>query len=483
MQRLISKYVVAAHLALLAVAPLFLFPYCGEGWTSAVLGWMSLMGLVWIIVGPSRWREERLHDARWRVAHGMMADPLFWIFVVLAVFAGLRWQNGGIAMAYDAETYRWFLHPSRVPIFPGVAEGHGLVEFWAVIATGVVVMGCRHALGRAARASFLVYASMFSGLAGIAAAVAAYFGQSVALEATKVLFRTPSFVGSVFGFYLLGGIVALVAVFEFKWTNLIFLFIIALGGTAAGLFFFAPVPVVVLFLVGFFLTLIVSLTWARRTMSTSDSFKCFVVLVSSILLAAVIVMGLSPEGMLESRLAVFEDWNVFPENFWDVRSRLSHIAAKVWREHPWLGSGLGSFPLDMRFNLKTADWATLDRAQTAVTSGWWTLIAERGIVGACAIAVPLAMMLVTYFRRFVGLFLSGEGFFFLPGCWLGLLAPCLAVAETFVDVSFLRPESLMMFGAFLAIAANSFPLFTKKKRARAQDTVIQTDTTQEESHG
>ncbi|MBR1921794.1 MAG: hypothetical protein IJ829_07335, partial [Kiritimatiellae bacterium] len=106
MQKTISKYGLAAHLALLAVAPLFLFPFCGSVWTARTLLWLSLSAAVWTFVAPSCRKDEMPHDARARVASSIFVDPLFWFSVVLVLFAVVRWLNVGVAMVYDAEAKR-----------------------------------------------------------------------------------------------------------------------------------------------------------------------------------------------------------------------------------------------------------------------------------------------------------------------------------------------------------------------------------------
>lgn len=81
MQTLITKYGLAAHLALLTVAPLFLFPFCGEGTITVVMLWLSGLAFIWILMEPSVLAGEVLHDARNRVSANMFRDPL----------SGFRW--------------------------------------------------------------------------------------------------------------------------------------------------------------------------------------------------------------------------------------------------------------------------------------------------------------------------------------------------------------------------------------------------------
>ena len=90
MQKAIAKYGLAAHLALLSVAPLLLFPFCTAPDIATVVLWFSLVGAWWIVLEPSLRGGEMLHDARRRVWRSIARDPLFWVLVVFAALAGIR---------------------------------------------------------------------------------------------------------------------------------------------------------------------------------------------------------------------------------------------------------------------------------------------------------------------------------------------------------------------------------------------------------
>ena len=100
MQKLIAKYGLAAHLALLAVAPLFLFPFVGRATVSAVVLWLSLQALIWLLLAPSVLQGERLRHARQRVLTATFHDPLFWALVVIVCVAAVRAINSGIGITF-----------------------------------------------------------------------------------------------------------------------------------------------------------------------------------------------------------------------------------------------------------------------------------------------------------------------------------------------------------------------------------------------
>ena len=460
MQKLVSRYGTAAHLALLAVAPLFLYPFCASEWTATVLVWLSSLAALWVFVEPSRRNNEMLHDARTRVMSGVVRDPLFWILLVVVLLAAVRWVNGGIGLAYDAEKSVWYMRTAGAGFLPGCVDGHGKLQFAAALAFLVVVTGCRHALGKTARMSFLFTASSLAGLAAIVAAVAFQLGHAGAAKAAACAVTDPSYYGTAFGLHLLGGVAALVGAFECRWNKYMILFALAIGGNAAGLYFFSPSYVSAVFLAAALVLLLASCVYAAIVLGVAVPMKCLATVVIASLIPVLCAMGLATDEFNAMRLSPFAgDGSFFPAGFAEMRETLCGIAAKVWRERPWLGSGLGSFPIDIRFVATEADWSVLKPSQTAVLHGWWHLVAERGIVGAMSFALVAGTMLFTFARRFAGSFGRTS---FLPGCILGPVAAAVLATVAFADVSFLRPEVLVAAGAFFAVAANSFPPLVKK---------------------
>ena len=455
MQKFLSKYALAAHLALLAVAPLFLFPFVGDDAIATVLLWLAPLTLVWVLMEPSRRADEMLHDARQRVAAAIAVDPLFWFLLAVAILAGLRWANDGIKMAYDAETFRWFLKEPAIVFLPGCLSGRGALPFAATLSILVLVTGCRHALGKSARVAFLFAATSFAGCAALVAVAGCALGHAGCLRAAACAWTDASFAGTAFALHFLGGLVGLVGAYERKWGSAIFFYSLGVGGTAAGLYFFAPVPVIGVFLAAGILLLaasLVSVGWGKgRTLA----FKCLASLMLASLVPVLCAFGFAPAGLNEERLAPFlGDGTLFPGGFEAMRNLLSSIAAKVFWEHPWIGTGLGSFPLDIKFGATAADWPLLTQGQASALNGWWQLVAERGIVGALFFAVALGFLGWTFVRRLVACF--GKSFF-VPVCLLGPVAAAAVAVETFFDVSFLRADVLMALAAFIALAGAALP--------------------------
>lgn len=459
MQQFLAKYGLAAHLALLAIAPLFLFPFCADAAIATTLLWLTLLALTWCFLAPSVRRGERLHMARARVRATVVRDPLFWVSLALVAFAGGRALNDGVRMAYDAEKAAWSLAATAFPYYPGCTEGAGFLPFAAALALVAVFVATRHALGRSARLAFLLMAAAGAGLAAVVLLVAAHFGQAACVRLTAFPNANASFVGVAFGLHLLGGIAALLAAFERKWTSATLLAPLSVGGTALGAFAFAPPAFAALAAVAGLAVFGLSFVFALKNLRRQAEFRLLVVFSLSLAIGGLLVAFLMPEAALSARIDAFARRAFVPDGFLALRRTLSDLALRAWKAAPWIGTGLGSFGLDIRFHALAADWAVIPRGQAAVPNGGWLLLAERGIVGAALFALPLGFLVFTYVRRLVawakGVCLPH------PACLLAPLVLVLLGLDALVDCSFLRADVLLVACAELAVAAKSFPTLEK----------------------
>lgn len=454
-QKLIAKYGLAAHLALTAVAPLFLFPFFDAGQVARVLLWLSLAAALWTLLEPSVHVDESLHGARRRVARVIVRDPLFWLFIVVTFVAGIRALNGGVSLAYDAETAKWALSPASLPYFPCSVDEAGFLPFAAAVSASVLIVSCRHSLGRSARMAFLLFASVLAGVAAVVAVSLLPAGnEQVQIAASGEGFGH-SFVGSAFGLHLLGGTVAAAAVFERDWKRMMPFVAFSVGGTAAGLFVFAPSFTVVAFACAELLLLILVFVFACFRFKSAGEFKLLVVIGLSFVLGYVAVVSLVPNAQLAREAAPFTALSFFTDEFMKLRAVLSGIALKTWLSHLWIGTGIGSYVLDFRFNASPEDWLVAPRGALAASNGWLNLLAERGVLGAALIGLPVGFLCFSFGKRLMRWIpLGGLPH---PACWLPLLAGLVLAVTGLFDCSFLRADVLAVCGAFFAIAQHSFP--------------------------
>ena len=454
MQKLIAKYGAAAHLALLAAAPLFLFPFFRADVIATALLWLSLPAAVWTFMEPSVLDGEMLHNARERVIRAMTADPLFWACLVLVAFAGIRALNSGIGLSYDAEKTVWFVSSARFPLFPGSVGFGGYLPFSAAVAATVLIQGCRHSLGRSARMGFLFLSSMLAGLAAAVVISLAACGNAVALAALRTKTMSSSFVGLAFSLQLLGGVTALVAAFERKWRMAMPLFAFAIGGTAAGAFAFSPALISFAGGCASVILLVYSFAFACRKLRGSSEFKYLVFCGISLTLGGLLIAAFVPEKTLAERIAPYMSFVAFPDRFWELRELMDGIALKTWLANLWIGTGIGSFPLDFRFAAKPEAWELVQGGVVAVPNGWLALLVERGLVGAVTLALPIAFLLFSYGVRLVeGVRVRAMPH---PACLLTPLALAVVGVVGVYDCSVLRADALLAGMPLLAVSANSF---------------------------
>jgi len=454
-QKIVSKYGLAAHLAFLTVAPLVLLPFRGADATATALLWLSAFGLAWILMEPSRRQGELSSDAKLRVTKAVLRDPLFWFSMLLVVYTGVMTLNTGIGIAYDAEQLQWFVKGPFVTCAPGCVERDGYFLFSVVVALSVVFQGLRHSVGRAARAAFVLVSSVGSASASCVLLVMSTYGVSGVLSLMPVSSLSATYFGTVFGLQLLCGLVALAKAIENEWMRAEPIAALAVVGNAVGLVLFAPLHTVAVFVIAYGILASVALFLLRNRCSRYASFRFFLVFLLSIVASGLCLFVMVDMAAVAAKIAAIKSVAVFPDGFFATREALSTIALASWKENLWLGTGLGSFPYDIRFMAAASDWAVISPTQKTALSGWWQLLVEHGVIGCALLAVTVGMLLFTYFS---GLVRSWTRVRFSTEHLVGPLSLLSLVAISFVDCSFWRPEVLMLAGALFALSDGAFPV-------------------------
>lgn len=445
MQKLITKYGLAAHLALLAVAPLFLSPI-------PVL-WISALVAFWIVMEPSRVGNEMLHGARSRVYRAIIHDPLFWVLLALVLVSGVRALNGGVATVYDAELGSWTVAAPHWPILPGTVAGDSaLMHFAMSVVILVLITGCRHALGRSARFACALTCGGIVGVLLLAKIVVSGGNYSELRSLAVCAFEAPIYIGFAYGVLWLLALTSLVAVFERRWWGALPVQCFGLVGSLYAVFVYAPSYLSAMFFGVGLLVVLYGFVYLRFAVGKMADFKYLVVVGTSSVFAGMFAMVvLSPE-LLEAKIAPFVSHEFFTQSFFDTRNALSRLSLAIWKEHPWLGTGLDSFAIDLNFNATEADWRVISPLQTAPLNGFWLLLVERGVIGAFFVCVPVVMLAITYIQRLVSSIRS------LPHP-LAVLAPILLminVAAMLVDCTALSPAVLVLTFMTFTLSANSF---------------------------
>jgi hypothetical protein len=439
-QKFLSKYALAAHLALLAVAPLLLFPFFGPSETAVVLIWMSLMTAFWLFLEPSRRVNEYLYNARRRVFKSVFADPLFWIFFLFVVIAVIRWLNAGISLVFDlsGDNWNWVVTAPKIPWLPGSSGDAGFFALATLIAVMTSVLTCRHALGKSARTMVVFLSSFFAAIAALVAILR--LGASVAYDG--------SFAGSAFGIFFLASIAALAGMFEAGWNRAFLLFSFAVGGTFVGLWYFAPKFIVAFYSVAGVVLALIAALYVAVTKGISAFFKFVVALIIAAAIPLAMIKIYAPPELVEAKSAILT-FNLFSADYYETRKMYGDVAAGVWRDgNIWHGAGIGYLPLFIEKTMAESAWVS------SVPHGWWQLLAERGFIGLGMFVLPFAVLLFLLVRRLIA---YGITHIFWPFLLLGVSAVSVVVCEGFYDVSFTRAEVLVPSALLFTLSLGSIP--------------------------
>ena len=474
-QKFLSKYGLATHLALLAALPLALTPFLAAATLASVTFWLTAFAVVWLLVEPSVRVGEHLSLARARVRSEILLDPVFWFVLLLVAVSAIRWMNGGIELFYDAEQSNWLVKEPNWPVLPASTGDAGRLPFAVTLASLVVLCGIRHGIGLMARAAFGVVGTLVSGLGGFASAACAGAGLKAFEPWMSAGFADAPFWSSCFGVWLVVGVVSGTQTESRRWSAARLPFALGIAGNTAALLFFAPPLLAVAWLVLASGVLIFSLFYLKRAGSTGAVARNFALAVFGLALPIFLVMTLMPESVRALKLSALAPEVALDEAYRESAKVLSRISKAMWVEHPWTGTGLGAFGLHAQFLAEKADWAVIPTQPRYATTGYWTILAEHGIVGCALLVILLGMLFATWCMRL------GSAFQYLrhkddadifpfavpPVAWI---APfCLALLACVSVFSSACTEPLHLFALVipLALSAAAFPKGRKPGEATA----------------
>lgn len=465
LQKFLSKYGLATHLALLAAVPLALTPFLDAARLASVVFWLSGLAALWLLTEPSIRAGEHLSSARRRVRGALVRDPLFWLLLLVVLFALVRACNTGIALRYDSEQAAWLVGEAKLGGGPASVGLTGLLSFATALAVWVVVLGIRHGIGLMARIVFGVSGAFFAGVGGLSAAGCACAGMAPFAGWLRAGFAEAPFWASVFGVWLVLGIVCGVQAEARKWAFARLPFVLGMAGNVAALVFFAPPLVAVAWLALSVLVLVFSLAYLARASSGGAVARTFVLAVFGYALPVFLLMLFVSEPLRALKLNGLDPEIAQPEVYCAASEALSRIAREAWKAHPWFGVGSGALGLHVPFLAEKADWAFLPAQPAFAYNGYWTLLAERGIVGCLLPAVVLGLLLAAYCVRLVSSYSylryqdDADVFVFAvpPVAWFAPLTVVLLAVEAVWSPVFLTDNLFVAAPVALALAAAACP--------------------------
>ena len=462
--RLITRYGLATHLALLASLPFALFPFLSAGGLAELLFWLSGLAFLWLLVEPSMRQGEHLSIARRRVIGSLLRDVAFWFFIFVLVVAAIRYINSGVKLDYVND--EWIIREPSSPGMPASFGSAGLLPLAVLTGVAVVVLGIRHGIGLTGRISFGLTASFVMGLGGLVMTTCACLKVPAFMGAAKVDFLGGPFWGAFwgpgFGVWLICALAFGAQAEARKWGAARVPFCVALAGNACGLLFFSPPPLSTVFLVVAALVAIFCLAYLARMGSVGASARGLALMLLGFATPFFFLFALLPpevelDGCVRTNGDVTELMKEPVQNVYSVKAggflaidkeqsevyrtlspALSAIAKSVWKKHPWYGAGTGAFRLHVpfiaskselqSFQRQKADWRALlisrqmkdsakrgrdksefnwmqlrpcNRNPVCAFNSFWTYLAEHGLLGMSLLAFGLFILLFTYVSRLV----------------------------------------------------------------------------------
>jgi hypothetical protein len=473
--RLITKYGLATHLALLASLPLALLPFLSERQLGLAILWLSAFAGLWLLLEPSIMAGEHLSAARARVRHDMVRDPLFWFFFLMVAFAGVRWLNSGIGMQYNPEEGVWSVTKPYMEILPASVGDSGFLPFVVTVGLGVLVQGVLHGLGLSARISFGIMTGFLLGIAGIACVTLVCFEWEPFLQHAKAGLMSGPFYGSFFGLILLMSLMSGIQAESRKWTAARLPFCVAIAGNLAGLLFFAPPALSMCYVAFAVLMTLFSFVHLSRDGALVRVAYSLTMVIFGTALAVCALLSFAPEAVVKAKSEGLDIAAAFPDSYRQTSEILRRISRAMWQESPWSGVGIGAFNLHAKFLAEKADWHVLAPNVSSALNSYWTILAERGILGSLMLASSAVLFLFVWIRNLVQsvkyLHTRDDADVFLFACpsivWVLPAALALFCVEALFTPVLSCSVTLFAVSALLALSAASFP---RAPRSRAATT-------------
>ena len=137
----------------------------------------------------------------------------------------------------------------------------------------------------------------------------------------------------------------------------------------------------------------------------------------------------------------------------------------MWNQSPWRGVGIGAFNIQAQFLAEKADWEFLSPNLSSALSGYWTVLAERGILGCILLVSMGCLFMFSWIRNlvravaFVHTRDDADIFVFAcaPMVWVAPIALAVFCAEAFFSPVFSCSVTLFAVVAIVGLSAASFP--------------------------
>ena len=461
----VSRYGLATHLAFAAALPVALSQFLTTGMIACVALWASLFAAIWIVFEPSVLSGETVSIARRRVLVGMLRDPFAWFLVFAVLFCAARWLNSGVRLAFDAEASVWIVKEPLLTLLPASAGDAGFLPFAAIVAAAVVILGVKHALGKNARLWFGVCSSAIAATGGMVAAICT----GLEIEPFKTMslasFGAESFPGALYALFLPIAIACGIEAEERGMTKTRLVFAWSVAGNIAGTYVFLPTYLSLSYLGVSAIVAVVAFAFASKRTTVAAMARALAMFFFGVVAAVFALMVLPNKDIRNAKVEGLDFEKAFPAAIADRNEVLHRISKAMWLTHPWSGVGIGAYSMQTPFNTVDEDWLVLPPEPKNGSNLYFTLIAERGIIGALMCVIGIGFLVWFWVVRLIGAIKwhmgQDEGRTFVLDVptvvWIGPVVLVVAAVDAWFSVGVPLAPLLVCVAVALPLSAASFP--------------------------
>ena len=349
MQDVLARYVVVAHVALLAA---FLAWAHGGTRSDLIAGtpWLCLGILEMVLLFPPLRKTESLEVARRRTWRALFSNPLLYIGFLLTLYLLIQYWNGGQKLIFDPDNNTWVFSAPPAGCGPFCVEpGEAFPMLYWFPAVFAVALGITHGMNRRGKLHLLRILAANGALLSLFGMIQLLAGADRMfwiIPQARVFFASFDYAGQAGAFFTLmfaisGGLFvhALLTLDEHRhavWLG------VAMSLNLAGVFLSLSRASMLLSATLLVVGGIYALRHAWWQILPGARFKASSMFVAGLLVGTLILFFVQP-GNRVLRATQTISWSKFSNVTLTERLLQDTAAWTIWKEHPWFGVGGGGY--------------------------------------------------------------------------------------------------------------------------------------------
>ena len=453
LQKIFTKYWLVTNIGFMVLLTWVVLPGTVEAVTFFPLLWMSLLLCEFFVLLPSVYRGENLSGARLRAVKSLSWDPFLYVglFVILYLFA--QWSNGGCSPEYDVNANVWgYSQPdiSWLPFSIDKTDSFRLLNLFVAIVTAGFCL--RNAVGKRAKRLLLQW---LCGLSGLFAAYAVTYGGLDIAPYNELMFKPESSsMGTLFGFWLVVAIGAYAEAQSSRQKRTELVYLLGIVANFAGLIFFAPLHVVVVFSVISLLLFVYVGVYLSAHVPSHFLVKFFLLTIIAVAAIIALPLFLFPEGAVAAKFGLISDIPAYWSKLAATKSVRFDAAMQIWKTHMWFGSGPNGFEHYLGSVMTDAGWKDIALNKGFVYNDSVQILCEFGLLGSAIIVALIVTLLMPICHRAHIAWVkdtkdvnAGRPYLvrISPFVFTGVVATLCCFAESFFASPFRMPALFMSF--------------------------------------